>query len=67
MGLSIELAIAKTNKYASRESEDTAEVVERPGGGISVVVADGQGSGRAANTLSLLVTKYAVAMLKEVE
>ncbi len=65
MGLSIELAIAKTNKYASRESGDTAEVVERPGGGISVVVADGQGSGRAAKTLSLLVTSKAVAMLKE--
>ncbi len=65
MGLSIELAIAKTNKYASRESGDTAEVVERPGGGISVVVADGQGSGRAAKSLSLLVTSKAVAMLKE--
>ncbi len=65
MALSIDLTIAKTNKYASRESGDTAEVVERPGGGISVVVADGQGSGRAAKSLSLLVTSKAVAMLKE--
>ena len=33
----MEMAIAKTNKYASRESGDTAEIVERPGG---VVVRD---------------------------
>lgn len=65
MGLCIDLAIAKTNKYASRESGDTAEVVERPGGGLSVVVADGQGSGRAAKSLSLSVTSKAVALLKE--
>lgn len=65
MALCIDLAIAKTTKYASRESGDTAEVVERPGGGLTVVVADGQGSGRAAKTLSLLVTGKAVALLKE--
>ena len=65
MGLTIELAIAKTNKYASRESGDTAELVERPGGGFSVVMADGQGSGRAAKSLSLLVTSKAVGLLKE--
>ena len=65
MGLAIELAIAKTNKYASRESGDTAELVERPAGGLSVVMADGQGSGRAAKSLSLLVTSKAVGLLKE--
>ncbi|CAA9546455.1 MAG: Stage II sporulation protein E [uncultured Thermomicrobiales bacterium] len=65
MGLAIDVAIAKTNKYASRESGDTAELIERPGGGLSVVLADGQGSGRAAKTLSLLVTSKAVALLKD--
>lgn len=65
MGLCIDLAIAKTNKYASRESGDTAEVAERPGGGVSVVVADGQGSGRSAKALSLLVTAKAIALLKD--
>lgn len=63
--LVIDLAVAKTNKYASRESGDTAELVERPGGGLSVVLADGQGSGRAAKSLSLLVTSKAVSLLKE--
>lgn len=65
MGLLIDAGVAKTNKYASRESGDTVEIVERPTGGISVVVADGQGSGRAAKALSLLVTARAVSMLKD--
>ena len=63
--LAIDLGIAKTNKYASRESGDTAEVVERPGGGVSGVVVDGQGSGTGAKALSLLLTGKAVALLKE--
>lgn len=65
MPLVIDIAIAKTNKYASRESGDTVEIVERPGGGMSVIMADGQGSGRAAKVLSLLVTAKVAALLKE--
>src|SRR5215216_7556085 len=65
MPLKIDVAVAKTNKYASRESGDTVEMVERPGGGISIILADGQGSGRAAKTLSLLVTAKVSTLLKE--
>ncbi len=65
MPLTIDVAIAKTNKYASRESGDTVEIVERPSGGLSVIMADGQGSGRAAKTLSMLVTAKVSALLKE--
>lgn len=65
MPFEIQIAVAKTNKYASRESGDTVELVERPGGGLSVVLVDGQGSGQGAKTLSLLVSSKAVAMLKE--
>ena len=65
MPVMIDIAIAKTNKYASRESGDTVEIVERPGGGMSVIMADGQGSGRAAKTLSMLVTAKVSALLKE--
>ena len=55
--LDVQIAVVKTNKYAgSRESGDTVEVVERPdAGGFSVVLADGQGSGRSAKILSNLV------------
>lgn len=65
MPLAIDVAIAKTNKYASRDSGDTAEIVERPGGGLSVVVVDGQGSGTAAKTLSMMLSSKAVSLLKE--
>lgn len=63
--LSIRLAVAKTHKYASRESGDTVEVMERPGGGFSVVVVDGQGSGAGAKRLSLIVAGRAVSLLHE--
>ena len=63
--LSTEIAVAKTHKYASRDSGDTAETVERPTGGVSVVLVDGQGSGAAAKSLSMMVSSKAVGLLKE--
>ena len=63
--LEIDLGIAKTEKSASRDSGDTVEFVERPSGGFSVVMIDGQGSGQAAKTLSLLLSSKAVTLLKE--
>ena len=65
MTLTMEIGIAKTNKYASRESGDTVEIVERPGGGMSVILADGQGSGRAAKSLSMQITAKVASLLKE--
>lgn len=65
MPVTIELAVAKTHKYASRESGDTVEIIERPRGGFSTVIADGQGSGMGAKALSLLVAGRAVALLNE--
>lgn len=62
---SIEISISKTHKYASRDSGDTVEAVERPTGGVSVVMVDGQGSGHAAKSLSMMVSSKAVSLLKE--
>ena len=45
--LNVEIAVAKAAKYAVHESGDSVEVIERPRGGLSVVMADGQRSGRA--------------------
>jgi serine phosphatase RsbU (regulator of sigma subunit) len=61
----IDIAVAKTHKYASRESGDTVETAERPTGGMSVVMVDGQGSGAAAKSLSMLVSSKALSLLKE--
>jgi serine phosphatase RsbU (regulator of sigma subunit) len=61
----IDLAVAKINKYASAESGDTVELVERPHGGISIVVADGQRSGRSAKAISNIVVRKAISLLAE--
>jgi serine phosphatase RsbU (regulator of sigma subunit) len=58
-------AVAKVGKYASSESGDTVEVIERPRGGMSLVVADGQRSGQSAKAISNLVVQKCVALLAE--
>ena len=63
--LDIQIAVAKVNKYATRESGDTVEVVERPQGGFTVVLADGQGSGKASKVISHLVTAKVVSLIKD--
>ena len=63
--MEVQLAVAKTNKYATSESGDSVEVVERPNGGISVVMADGQSSGKGAKQISSLVVRKVIALLSE--
>lgn len=63
--MTVDVGFAKTEKYASRESGDTVELIERPGGGFSLVMIDGQGSGKAAKTLSLLLSAKAVGLIKD--
>lgn len=61
----MQIAVAKVNKYAISESGDTLEVVERPNGGLSVVLADGQTSGRGAKAVSQLVVRKVIGLLAE--
>ena len=63
--MEVQIAVAKVNKYAVSESGDTLEVVERPNGGVSVVLADGQSSGRGAKAISLLVVRKVIGLLSE--
>lgn len=63
--MEIQIAVAKINKYAVSESGDTLEVVERPGGGLSVVLADGQSSGRGAKAVSMTVVRKVIGLLAE--
>jgi len=58
-------AVVKVRKYAQRESGDTVEMVERPQGGLSFVLADGQRSGRSAKLISNLVARKAISLLGE--
>lgn len=63
--MEVQIAVAKINKYAVSESGDTLEVVERPGGGLSVVLADGQSSGRGAKAASMMVVRKVISLLAE--
>jgi serine phosphatase RsbU (regulator of sigma subunit) len=63
--MEVQIAVAKINKYASSESGDTLEVTERPNGGLSVVLADGQTSGRGAKAVSMLVVRKVIGLLAE--
>lgn len=63
--MEIQIAVAKTNKYATSESGDTLEVVERPNGGVSIVLADGQTSGRGAKVISSMVVRKVISLLAE--
>jgi serine phosphatase RsbU (regulator of sigma subunit) len=63
--MEVQIAVAKINKYAVSESGDTLEVVERPNGGVSVVLADGQTSGRGAKAVSQMVVRRVIGLLAE--
>ena len=63
--MELTLGIAKTKKYAVSESGDTLEFIERPGGGLSVVLVDGQRSGRGAKRISNKVAGKVVSLLAE--
>jgi serine phosphatase RsbU (regulator of sigma subunit) len=63
--LEIQVAVAKTSKYATSESGDTVEMVERPQGGLSLVLVDGQRSGKAAKSISNIVVRKALALLAD--
>jgi serine phosphatase RsbU (regulator of sigma subunit) len=63
--LEIEVSVAKVAHHGSGESGDTLEMIERPGGGFSFVLVDGQGTGRGAKTLSNLLATRAISLLKD--
>ncbi len=63
--MELEIAGAKVSKYAVRESGDTLEMIERPHGGLSFVLVDGQHTGRGAKAVSSLVARKAVSLLAE--
>lgn len=63
--LVVEAAVAKIPKYAVLESGDSVEVIERPRGGFSIVIADGQRSGRSAKAISNIAVRKAVSLLAE--
>lgn len=64
-GMEIQIAVSKIRKYAASESGDSVEITERPNGGLSVVMADGQSSGRGAKAISNFVVRKVITLLSE--
>lgn len=65
LDLELQVAVAKVGKYAVSESGDTVEIIERPHGGLSLVLVDGQRSGRPAKAISNIVARKAVSLLAD--
>ncbi len=63
--MEVQIAVSKVRKYATSTSGDTVEVIERPNGGVSVVMADGQSSGKGAKWVSSFVVRKVIALLAE--
>lgn len=61
----LDVAVVKVPKYGVSPAGDTVEVAERPGGGLSVVLVDGQGSGPGAKNISGYVATKAGALIAE--
>jgi len=61
----VHIGVAKVGKYAVRTSGDSVEVVERPNGGVSVVIVDGQGHGRAAKRTSHMIATKAASLIED--
>ncbi len=53
--MEIKIAVSKINKHGAGKSGDTVESIERPNGGFSIVMADGQINAVAQKSISTMV------------
>ena len=63
--MEIKIGLAKTAKYANEYCGDSCDLAERPHGGISAIIADGQGNGLAAHHTSNWVVSKAVSLIND--
>lgn len=63
--MEIKIGLAKTPKYANESCGDSCDIAERPHGGISAVIADGQGNGLSAHHTSSWVVNKAAQLISD--
>ena len=63
--MEIQIGVAKSSKYGSQISGDSLEIIERPYGGVSIVMADGRATGHKAKVLSSSVVRKVIGLLAE--
>ncbi len=63
--MEINIAVAKRDKYLSQGSGDTLEIIERPNGGISLVMADGKMQNHDSKQISNKVAHHVINLIGE--
>lgn len=63
--MEIKIGLAKTSKYANESCGDSCDIAERPHGGISAIIADGQGNGLSAHHTSSWVVNKAAQLISD--
>lgn len=63
--MEVAIAASKVPKFGLSESGDSVEVVERPRGGLTAIMADGQTHGRAAKRVSQFVVAKAIGLITD--
>ncbi len=63
--MEIQIAVSKINMKEFLESGDTLEVIERPSGGLSVILVDGRGSGKKAKKISSRIVHKVLHLIGE--
>jgi serine phosphatase RsbU (regulator of sigma subunit) len=63
--MEIKIAVAKIDKFANGKSGDTVEVIERPNGGLSIVLADGSAQTKNQKSISTMVTHRVIDHISE--
>lgn len=63
--MEIQAAIAKVDRYSSPEQGDKVEVIERPNGGISFVMAEGKISGQRSKAVTMKAVHRTMSLISE--
>ncbi len=63
--MEIQIAIAKIDKYNAPESGDTVEIIERPNGGVSIIIASCISNEIGPKSISMSVSKKVLSLIAD--
>lgn len=63
--MELQIAVTKVDKYGQTKSGDTVEVIERPNGGLSAVLADGRVNDESNKAISTMVSHRVIGNISE--
>lgn len=61
--MELQAAISKANRYSSTEQGDKVEIIERPRGGVSIIMAEGKLSGQRSRTIAMKAVHSIMSLL----